>query len=82
MATIARRAKKAADDLQPVPKYEMIIFSKTNCISTSHLVLYDQESVSIACSIFKDLCRFVLIRFFQNLFIPIAPVSSRFLVGL
>ena len=40
-----------------IPKYEMIIYTKSNTIPTSHLVLYDQDSVLMACNIFKDLGR-------------------------
>lgn len=48
-------------------KKEMVSYCKYNTIPTSHIVLYDQESVSTACSIFKDTCRYVFSMLFLGL---------------
>lgn len=48
---------KKPGEMVTISKEEMVVFTKFNYIPTSHLVLYDHDSISIACEIFKDLCR-------------------------
>ena len=49
-----RRAPKVKD---PVPKAEMLSFSKSSSIPTSMVHMHDPENVNLACGIFKDLCK-------------------------
>ena len=51
------KRNKKQGDVVTITKEEMVVFTKYNYIPTSHLVLYDQDSISVACDIFKDLCR-------------------------
>ena len=36
-----------------MPKEEMLTFSKSGMIPTSHVHIHDNESVHLACSLFK-----------------------------
>jgi len=58
VSTISRKSKKP-DEIIVVNKSEMTVYTKFCTVPTSHLVLYDQESVALACAIFKDLCRYM-----------------------
>ncbi|XP_065337421.1 myosin-VIIa isoform X3 [Cloeon dipterum] len=55
MATLTRN-KRASEIM---PKYEMVTFYKGNSIPTSHVHMYDPDNVSIACAIFRELCRYL-----------------------
>lgn len=56
MATLTRKGKKSMD---MVPKYEMVTYYRGNSIPSSHIHMYDPENVAFACTIFKDLCRYI-----------------------
>lgn len=56
MATLTRKGRKSVD---MVPKYEMITYYRGNSIPSSHIHMYDPENVTVACNIFKDLCKYV-----------------------
>lgn len=56
MATLTRKGRKSVD---MVPKYEMITYYRGNSIPSSHIHMYDPENVTIACNIFRDLCKYI-----------------------
>ncbi|KAL9693548.1 hypothetical protein quinque_012833 [Culex quinquefasciatus] len=56
MATLTRKGRKSVD---MVPKYEMITYYRGNTIPSSHIHMYDPENVTIACNIFRDLCKYI-----------------------
>ena len=43
----------------PMPKAEMVTFSKVSTLPTSLIHMHDPENVNLACSIFKDLNKYV-----------------------
>ena len=49
-----RRAPRVKD---PVPKSEMLSFTKTTTLPTSMVHMHDPDNVNLACSIFKDICK-------------------------
>lgn len=55
MATLTRKGRKSVD---MVPKYEMITYYRGNTIPSSHIHMYDPENVTVACNIFRDLCKY------------------------
>lgn len=59
------RSKKP-NEIIVINKSELTVYTNFCTIPTSHVVLYDQESVALACSIFRDLCR--LAYFFLSYF--------------
>nr|XP_018910382.1 PREDICTED: unconventional myosin-VIIa [Bemisia tabaci] len=54
MATLTRKSKA----LEVIPKYEMVTHYRGCTIPTSHLKLYDPDNITIACSMFRDLCKY------------------------
>ncbi|XP_060665378.1 LOW QUALITY PROTEIN: myosin-VIIa [Drosophila nasuta] len=56
ISTLTRKGKKALDI---IPKHEMIIFTRSEKIPTSHIHMYDPENIVISCNIFKELCKYM-----------------------
>ncbi|XP_035780408.1 myosin-I heavy chain-like isoform X3 [Anopheles albimanus] len=56
MATLTRKGRKSVD---MVPKYEMITYYRGTTIPSSHIHMYDPENVTIACNVFRDLCKYI-----------------------
>eukprot|EP00118_Oscarella_pearsei_P025077 m.307450 g.307450 ORF g.307450 m.307450 type:complete len:2013 (+) comp42307_c0_seq1:102-6140(+) len=54
--TLRRKGKSLRGDA--IPKEEMIRYSKSSTLATSLIHMHDPENVNLACSIFKDLCKF------------------------
>ena len=52
ISTLSRRSRDNKN-LELIPKYEMVTFSKCPTIPISHIILYDPDNVNIACSIFR-----------------------------
>lgn len=50
MSTITRKGKKVGDI---TPKHEMIVFTKSEKIPTSHIHMYDPENIALSCNIFR-----------------------------
>ncbi len=42
-----------------IPKEEMLVYTKSNSLPTSMIHMHDPENVNLACSIFKDLSKFL-----------------------
>ncbi|KAF5280393.1 hypothetical protein FQR65_LT03202 [Abscondita terminalis] len=55
MATLTRKRQSA----EMIPKYEMVIYYKGNSIPNSHIHMYDPDNVNVACTVFRDLCKFI-----------------------
>ncbi|XP_023167898.2 unconventional myosin heavy chain 6 isoform X2 [Drosophila hydei] len=56
ISTITRKGKKAVD---VTPKHEMITFTRTDKIPTSHIHMYDPENISLSCNIFRELSKYM-----------------------
>ncbi|EEB16327.1 myosin, putative [Pediculus humanus corporis] len=56
MATLTRKTRKS---MEMMPKYEMVTYYKGNTIPNSHIHMYDPDNVTVACAIFRDLCKFL-----------------------
>ncbi|XP_039281618.1 myosin-VIIa [Nilaparvata lugens] len=55
IATLTRKSKI----VETMPKYEMVTYYRGSSIPNSHILLYDPDNISIACSIFRDLCKYI-----------------------
>ena len=49
-----RRAPKVTD---PLPKEQMLLYTKSATLPTSMVHMHDPENVNLACGIFKDMCK-------------------------
>ncbi|XP_033241744.1 unconventional myosin heavy chain 6 isoform X1 [Drosophila pseudoobscura] len=56
MSTLTRKGKKNSDTIS---KNEMIAFSKSDKIPTSHIHMFDPENVILACNIFRELWKYM-----------------------
>ncbi|XP_033245646.1 myosin-VIIa isoform X5 [Drosophila miranda] len=56
MSTLTRKGKKNSDTIS---KNEMIVFSKSDKIPTSHIHMFDPENVLLACNIFRELWKYM-----------------------
>ena len=57
--TLTGKSPKQLTQLDIMPKSEMITFSKSGNLPTSMIHMQDPENVTLACSIFKDLCKYL-----------------------
>ncbi|XP_043463659.1 myosin-I heavy chain isoform X2 [Leptopilina heterotoma] len=57
MATLTRKSR--GKSMEYVPKYEMVTYYKGSTIPNSHIHMYDPDNVNVACSIFRDLCKYL-----------------------
>ncbi|XP_049959838.1 myosin-I heavy chain [Schistocerca serialis cubense] len=55
MATLTRKNKP----VEVMPKYEMVTYYRGSSIPNSHIHMYDPDNVSVACVIFRDLCKYI-----------------------
>ena len=49
---------KRSKTMEVLPKSEMVTFSKSGVIPTSHIHMFDPENVTLACSMFRDLVKY------------------------
>ncbi|XP_046750485.1 myosin-I heavy chain isoform X2 [Diprion similis] len=56
IATLTRKSR--GKSLEFIPKYEMVTYYKGSSIPNSHIHMYDPDNVNVACSVFRDLCKY------------------------
>lgn len=56
--TLTRR-KRTADDVEVFSKTEMLSYTPNFSIPTSHIRMQEQENAALACSMFKELCKYM-----------------------
>ncbi|KAH8275039.1 hypothetical protein KR018_000045, partial [Drosophila ironensis] len=56
IGTLTWKGKKNAD---LIPKLDMLTFSKSDKIPTSHIHMYDPENIALACTIFRELWKYM-----------------------
>ncbi|XP_063991813.1 myosin-VIIa isoform X1 [Diachasmimorpha longicaudata] len=57
MATLTRKSR--GKSIEFIPKYEMVTYYKGSTIPNSHIHMYDPDNVNLACSTFRDLCKYL-----------------------
>ncbi|XP_074603106.1 unconventional myosin 81F isoform X3 [Brevipalpus obovatus] len=57
MRTLTRRKKSSDEDI--LSKQEMLTWTPTTAIPTSHIHMHDPENVLLSCGIFKDICKYL-----------------------
>ncbi|XP_077271011.1 unconventional myosin 81F isoform X1 [Temnothorax americanus] len=57
MATLTRKSR--GKSIEFIPKYEMVTYYKGSSIPNSHIHMYDPDNVNVACSVFRDLCKYI-----------------------
>lgn len=56
--TLTRR-KRANDDIDVLSKTEMLSYTANFSLPTSHIRMQEQENAALACSMFKELCKYM-----------------------
>ncbi|KAF7991609.1 hypothetical protein HCN44_008980 [Aphidius gifuensis] len=57
MATLTRKSRGKIVEF--IPKYEMVTYYKGSSIPNSHIHMYDPDNVNTACTMFRDLCKYL-----------------------
>ncbi|XP_017776835.1 PREDICTED: myosin-I heavy chain isoform X2 [Nicrophorus vespilloides] len=55
IATLTRKRPSS----EMIPIYEMLTYYKGNSIPNSHIHMYDPDNVNIACTVFRDICKYI-----------------------
>ncbi|KAJ8673469.1 hypothetical protein QAD02_004731 [Eretmocerus hayati] len=58
MATLTRKSR-GSKNMEYIPKYEMVTYHKGSTIPSSHIHMYDPDNVNVACTVFRDLCKYL-----------------------
>jgi hypothetical protein len=57
--TLTGKSPKQLSQMDIMPKSEMVCYSKSSSLPTSMIHMQDPENVTLACSIFKDICKYL-----------------------